>query len=80
MLEGNAKAIAEELKKPYATFMREVNPYDERAKLGVIDFVGWTRISGDFRGLDEIERKLGRVAFKVPAGLPTHHEINVQIK
>ncbi len=30
-----AKALAEEIGKPYSTLLREVNPYDRGAKLGV---------------------------------------------
>ncbi len=30
-----AKALAEEIGKPYSTLLREINPYDRGAKLGV---------------------------------------------
>ncbi len=30
-----AKALAEEIGKPYSTLLREINPYDKGAKLGV---------------------------------------------
>jgi hypothetical protein len=41
VLEGSvpAKAVAQEIGKPYPTLMREVNIYDNGAKLGVDTFV-----------------------------------------
>jgi hypothetical protein len=41
ILEGSvpAKAVAQEIGKPYPTLMREVNVYDNGAKLGVDTFV-----------------------------------------
>lgn len=33
--EVPAKSVAEAVGKPYSTLMREINPYDKGAKLGV---------------------------------------------
>lgn len=79
VIEHNPKAIAEELDKPYSTFMREINPNDQGAKFGVTELLLVTRITSDFTALDQIERQLGRVAFKVPTAIPSHQEINKQI-
>ena len=79
VIAHNPKAIAEELNKPYSTFMREINPNDQGAKFGVTELVLVTRITSDFTALDQIERQLGRVAFKVPTALPSHKEINKEI-
>lgn len=79
IIEHNPKAIAEELSKPYTTFMREINPNDQGAKFGVTELVSVTRITNDFTALDYIEHQLDRVAFKVPTALPSHREINKEI-
>ena len=40
MGEVPAKSVAEAVGKPYSTLMREINPYDKGAKLGVETFMG----------------------------------------
>ena len=37
--EVPAKSVAEAVGKPYSTLMREINPYDKGAKLGVETFM-----------------------------------------
>ena len=66
VMANNAKAIAEELNKPYSTFMREVNPHDFDAKFGASCLIPLTRATGDFAAIDYIEQALGRVAFVLP--------------
>ena len=66
VLQNNAKAIAEELNKPYSTFMREINPQDFDAKFAASLLIPLTRATDDFSVIDYIEQALGRVAFHVP--------------
>jgi hypothetical protein len=61
VLEGNvpAKAVAMEIEKPYHTLMRELNPYDSGAKLGVQTFLEILRITGNVEPLRKLARELG---------------------
>ncbi len=68
ILRNNPKAIAQDLKKPYPTLLREINPDDPKAKFGVDDFRIVTQITTDYFAMDELERLLGRVAFQLPKG------------
>lgn len=54
-----AKALANQLGKPYSTLLREVNPYDEGAKLGVETFVQILKITGDTTPIEYIADELG---------------------
>ena len=54
-----AKILAKKIGKPYSTLLREVNPYDEGAKLGVETFVQILKITGDFAPLEYIASELG---------------------
>ena len=51
--------LARKLGKPYSTLMREVNPNDCAAKLGVSTFFAIMKISGDVTPLDFMARQLG---------------------
>lgn len=53
------KALAKMLGKPYSTLLREVNPYDQGAKLGVETFMEVLKITGDISPLEYIANELG---------------------
>lgn len=53
------KALAQQIGKPYSTLLREVNPYDEGAKLGVETFIDILRITGDIAPVEYIANQLG---------------------
>lgn len=54
-----SKVIASAIGKPYATLMRETNPYDPGAKLGVETLMGIIQATGDARPLELMARELG---------------------
>ena len=78
-LDNNPKGLAEEMGKPYSTFMREINPYDDGAKVGAESLIPFTRATGDFAAIDFIETALGRVAFVIPKPAPGHEAIHQQL-
>lgn len=55
----NARDIANSIGKPYSTLLRETNPYDCGAKLGVQTALEVMRITGDVRVLEYMARQLG---------------------
>lgn len=57
--EMQAKEIAERLNKPYSTLLRELNPFDMRAKLGVETLMEVMRITRDPRPLAFMAKQLG---------------------
>ncbi|WP_022662755.1 phage regulatory CII family protein [Paucidesulfovibrio longus] len=57
--EMQAKEIAERLGKPYSTLLRELNPFDMRAKLGVETLMEIMRVTRDPRPLAFIAKQLG---------------------
>ena len=54
-----AKVIAKQLNKPYSTLLREVNPYDDGAKLGIETLLQIMKITGDTAPLAFIAHELG---------------------
>lgn len=58
-MEMPAKEIAARIGKPYPTLMRELNPWDRSAKLGIEDAVAIIRVTGDRRILDIILEEAG---------------------
>ena len=54
-----AKTLARELGKPYSTLLREVNPYDAGAKLGVETFMALIKLTGDITPMEYIADELG---------------------
>lgn len=54
-----AKVIASKIGKPYSTLLREVNPYDEGAKLGVETLLQILKITGDTAPLEYMASELG---------------------
>lgn len=61
LLEGAmpAKDVASAIGKPYSTLLRETNPCDDGAKLGVETFMGIIQATGDARPLEAMARELG---------------------
>ena len=54
-----AKILAKQIGKPYSTLLREVNPYDDGAKLGVETFIEILKITGDTTPVEYIANELG---------------------
>lgn len=52
------KELARRIGKPYSTLLREANPYDERAKLGVETFIQLIKATGDISPMEHIAREL----------------------
>ena len=53
-----AKELAEQLGKPYSTLLREANPNDEGAKLGVETFIKILKLTGDTAPIEYIAQEL----------------------
>ncbi|UCE05498.1 MAG: phage regulatory CII family protein [bacterium] len=79
VLRNNPKAIAQDIHKSYSTLLREINPDDPGAKLGINDFKVITEITNDFSALDYMERSLGRVAFEFPKRHINTKKIHIQL-
>lgn len=56
-----SKVIASAIGKPYTTLMRETNPYDPGAKLGVETFMAIIQATGDAGPLELMVQELGYV-------------------
>ena len=54
-----AKALAKEIGKPYSTLLREVNPYDAGAKLGVETLMEIMKKTGNVEPLEYIAQEMG---------------------
>ena len=54
-----SKAIASAIGKPYSTLLRETNPLDPGAKLGVETFMDIIETTGDSTPLNVMVRELG---------------------
>jgi len=54
-----AKVLAQKLGKPYSTLLREINPYDMGAKLGVETFMEILKLTGDTAPIEFMARELG---------------------
>ena len=52
-----AKNIAAAVGKPYSTLLREVNPFDDGAKLGAETLVDIMRVTGNIQPLEHIADK-----------------------
>ena len=61
VVEGkiSAKKVAATIGKPYSTLMREINPYDKGAKLGVETFMAIIETTGDPTPLKLMAYELG---------------------
>lgn len=66
--EVGAKMLSREIGKKYQTFMRELNPYDRLAKLGVGDLVLMLRVTRDPEIIDLILDEAGMLeSYRSPA-------------
>ena len=54
-----AKALAKEIGKPYSTLLREVNPYDTGAKLGVETLLQLMKTTGNPEPLEYMASQMG---------------------
>jgi hypothetical protein len=61
VLEGvmPAKVVAARIGKPYSTLLREINPFDEGAKIGAETMLEIMKVTGDVRALEHIASELG---------------------
>lgn len=61
VLEGDkpAKEVAEAIGKPYSTLLRELNPFDGQAKLGVETLVDIMRVTQNVEPLKIMAEALG---------------------
>ncbi|MGE4555256.1 MAG: phage regulatory CII family protein [Desulfovibrionaceae bacterium] len=61
VLEGRkpAKVIAKEIGKPYSTLLREVNPFDTSAKIGVETVLDIMTATGNVQPLEYMARQMG---------------------
>lgn len=54
-----AKVVAEKIKKPYSTLMREINPFDASAKLGAETLLEIMKVTSDIRPLQFMASEMG---------------------
>ena len=54
-----AKVIAKQIGKPYSTLLREVNPYDDGAKLGIETLLQVLKLTGDMSALEYMANEMG---------------------
>lgn len=75
ILEGRkpAKVVAAEIGKPYSTMLREANPYDTSAKLGVETLLDIMRSTGDPAPLRYMATALGYELVPVSAPVEEYH-------
>ena len=61
VVEGkiSAKKVAATIGKPYSTLLREINPMDSGAKLGVETFMDIIRATGGATPLERLVQELG---------------------
>ena len=53
------REIAERIGKPYSTLMRECNPNDDCAKIGVETLLSIMQVTGNFEPLKELASRCG---------------------
>lgn len=54
-----AKNIAAAVGKPYSTLLREINPFDDGAKLGAETLVDIMKVTENIRPLEHIAQQFG---------------------
>lgn len=61
VLEGKkpAKIVAEEINKPYSTLLRELNPFDMGAKIGIETLIDIMRSTGSVEALEYLANEFG---------------------
>lgn len=56
-----SREIAEKIGKPYPTMMRELNPFDASAKLGIDTLIDIMKITNDIKPLEFMAENLGYI-------------------
>lgn len=73
-----AKNIAAAVGKPYSTLLREVNPFDDGAKLGAETLVDIMRVTGNIQPLEHIAEQFSGPTKPLPYNASpspkNHHE------
>lgn len=64
-----SKWVAERIGKPYPTMMRELNPYDQSAKLGADTLLEIMRVTKNISALEYMAEELG---YKLSPGAEQH--------
>jgi len=61
VLEGRipAKDVSQEIKKPYSTLLRELNPFDSHAKLGAETMFEIVKVTHNVAILEFMAREMG---------------------
>lgn len=61
VLEGNkpAKEVAQNIGKPYSTLLREINPFDDNAKLGAETLMEILKATNEVKPLEYIAQSIG---------------------
>lgn len=67
--KGKAREVSRFLSKPYASLMRELNPYDKAAKLGADDLLRLMQQTGEIAPLRFMARSLGYKLVKAPEAM-----------
>ncbi|MEF2231097.1 MAG: phage regulatory CII family protein [Pseudodesulfovibrio sp.] len=70
VLEGriSAKEVCREIKKPYSTLLRELNPFDTHAKLGAETMFEIVKATHNVSVLEFMARELGYTLMPVESG------------
>ena len=70
VLEGriSAKEVCREIKKPYSTLLRELNPFDTHAKLGAETMFEIVKATRNVTVLEFMARELGYTLMPVETG------------
>ncbi len=61
VLAGNkpAKEVAEKIGKPYSTLLREINPFDQNAKLGAGTLLDILKATNEVSLLEHMAKSIG---------------------
>ncbi|MBI9110521.1 phage regulatory CII family protein [Maridesulfovibrio ferrireducens] len=61
VLEGTspAKEVAQKIGKPYSTLLREINPFDQNAKLGAGTLLDILKATNEVRLLEHMAKSIG---------------------
>ncbi len=73
VLEGrvSAKEVCREIKKPYSTLLRELNPFDTHAKLGAETMFEIVKATHNVSILEFMARELGYTLMPVDSAEPS---------
>ncbi len=61
VLDGKspAKEVAKKIGKPYSTLLREINPFDNNAKLGARTLLDILKVTNEVKLLEQIANSIG---------------------